>query len=131
METYPQTKTTVGQLAEGDIIQVDSRAPRLIEYPDALEITEIAEWSEGYCLTVAGHADVGAMVLSAADVHVSDERGTVPGWDIHPVVAGETVLGQPVGTAIPPEGDSADCWLDCPDVFDAESVRVLGHWLAS
>ena len=103
---------------------------QLIEYPDPLEITEIAEWSEGYRLTVTGHPDIDTLVLCAAEVMVSDERIAVSGWDIFPERAGEVVLDQPVGTAIPPEGDDASCWIDCYDAFTADSIKVLHEWLA-
>lgn len=60
------------------------------------------------------HITLGAELA----IEVADDRGTVRGWAV-------LADGNEIGSAIPPEGDSIDCWYDGDDLTVAEFEQLF------
>lgn len=115
----------------------DIPADQLVEFPAKLDIVSVERSGPTrdnpelppvitlYC------GDYQLLMVGGHSVSVSDERGEVKGWGIYPISRTLGVLwDQMIGSAIPPEGDSAECWLDCWDVFAIEAIEVIHELLA-
>jgi hypothetical protein len=123
-----------GITSMGDLHSIRNGVPAVSEHFETptMSLTQLLEVAEScYCAEYAYSwdgtrwqqfsrykpwAEIGAFRSEVADIPVSDDRGSVRGIILYR-------YGLKEGTAIPPEGDSIDCWTDivAPVQYDAKA----------